>query len=77
MMATGGAALLARALGATVVPFGLAGTEVAMPAFLEEFRGVVIAGIPVSVKRVPLAIAYGVPMTIDPDESLREFTRIH
>ncbi|HEX9017390.1 MAG TPA: AMP-binding protein, partial [Chloroflexota bacterium] len=70
-----GTALLARDLGAAVVPFGLAGTEVAMPAFLQEYRGLVIAGIPISVKRVPLAICYGEPLSIGADESLQDFTR--
>jgi long-chain acyl-CoA synthetase len=69
-----GAAHLARVLKAKVVPFGVAGTEVAMPAHLEEFRGRVIAGIPVSVKRVPLAIAYGEPMAIGPEEDAQAFT---
>jgi long-chain acyl-CoA synthetase len=69
-----GAAHLARVLKAKVVPFGLAGTEVAMPAHLEDFRGLVIAGIPVSVRRVPLAIAYGQPMAIGPEEDPQEFT---
>lgn len=69
-----GTAHLARDLGAAVVPFGVAGTEVAMPAHLENFRGLVIAGIPVSVKRVPLAIAYGAALSIGAEEDPQEFT---
>jgi long-chain acyl-CoA synthetase len=64
-----GVAHLAAALEAAVVPFGLAGTERLMPPFLEEFTGPVIAGIPVSITRGPLAIAFGAPLTLGPGES--------
>ena len=69
-----GAAHLARALDAPVVPFGLAGTEMAMPASLDEHRGPVVAGIPVRVARVPLAIAFGDPLRPQPGETAADFT---
>ena len=68
-----GVAHLAAALDATVVPFGLAGTEQVMPAFLEEFSGPVIAGVPVSLKRRPLAIAFGQPLRLEPGEEPHAF----
>ncbi|MGN6700398.1 MAG: 1-acyl-sn-glycerol-3-phosphate acyltransferase, partial [Thermomicrobiales bacterium] len=69
-----GVAYLAAALDTAVVPFGVAGTERVMPAFLEEFGGPVIAGIPVSFARGPLAIAFGVPLRREPGETARAFT---
>jgi len=69
-----GAARLAASLHATVVPFGLAGTEKAVPPFVEEFHGTVIAGIPVSIKRVPLVIAFGAPLHVTGGESVQAFT---
>jgi 1-acyl-sn-glycerol-3-phosphate acyltransferase len=68
-----GIAHLAAALDAAVVPFGLAGTEQVMPAFLEEFKGPVIAGVPVSFRRRPLAIAFGDPLTLQPGEEPHAF----
>lgn len=68
-----GVAHLAAALDAAVVPFGLAGTERVMPAFLEEFKGPVIAGVPVSFKRRPLAIAFGEPLNLEPGEEPHAF----
>ena len=68
-----GVAHLAAALDAAVVPFGLAGTERVMPPFLEEYRGSVIAGVPVSLKRRPLAIAFGQPLTLEPGEEPHAF----
>src|SRR5438067_1947706 len=47
---------VAQALDAPVVPFGLAGTEEAMPPFLDDFHGPVIAGVPLALKRTTLAI---------------------
>jgi long-chain acyl-CoA synthetase len=70
-----GVAHLAAALDAAVVPFGLAGTEQVMPAFLEEFKGPVIAGVPVSLRRRPLAIAFGQPLTLEPGEEPHAFAR--
>ncbi|HEX3244524.1 MAG TPA: AMP-binding protein [Chloroflexota bacterium] len=60
---------LAGSLEAEVVPFGIAGTEKLMPAHLEHFRGLVIAGIPVSIRRGPLAIAFGEPARMSGGES--------
>lgn len=64
---------LAGSLDADVVPFGIAGTERLMPAHLEHFRGLVIAGIPVSIHRGPLAIAFGEPVRMNDGESPRAF----
>jgi 1-acyl-sn-glycerol-3-phosphate acyltransferase len=69
-----GAAHLARALDAPVVPFGLAGTEAAMPPTLAEHRGLVVAGIPVRVEPVPLAIAFGAPLRQRAEETAWDFT---
>lgn len=69
-----GVARLARDMEAAVVPFGLAGTERAMPPYLEEFKGLVIAGIPVTAKRGPLAIAFGAAVTIAEGENDQQFT---
>jgi long-chain acyl-CoA synthetase len=68
-----GVAHLAAALSCPVIPFGVAGTERLMPAFLEDFHGRVIAGVPVSFKRGPLAIAFGDPLVVDSDEDPAEF----
>ena len=68
-----GVAYVAEALDAPVVPFGLAGTEEAMPAFLDDFHGLVIGGVPVSLKRRSLAIAFGPPQRQAPDESAQDF----
>jgi 1-acyl-sn-glycerol-3-phosphate acyltransferase len=68
-----GVAHLAAALDAAVVPFGLAGTERLMPPFLAEFKGRVIAGVPVALTRGPLAIAFGAPLTVQPGESPQAF----
>jgi 1-acyl-sn-glycerol-3-phosphate acyltransferase len=63
-----GVAHLAAALHCPVVPFGVAGTEQLMPAYLEEFHGRVIAGVPVAFTRGPLAIAFGPPLQPGPEE---------
>jgi long-chain acyl-CoA synthetase len=68
-----GVAHLAMALGASVVPFGLAGTERVMPAFLDDFKGPVLAGVPVSIRREPLAIAFGPPVSLEPGEEPQAF----
>jgi 1-acyl-sn-glycerol-3-phosphate acyltransferase len=68
-----GVAVLAQVLDAAVVPFGLAGTERMMPAFLEEYHGPTIANIPVSITRGPLAIAFGKPLTLQPGEDPHDF----
>jgi long-chain acyl-CoA synthetase len=64
-----GVAHLSTALACPVVPFGVAGTEQLMPAFVENFRGRIIAGVPVTFKRGPLAIAFGPALRVDPDET--------
>lgn len=68
-----GVAYLSIMMNAPVVPFGLAGTEQMMPPFLQDFRGPVIAGIPVSLKRGPSAIAFGAPLAIAEGELPRGF----
>jgi 1-acyl-sn-glycerol-3-phosphate acyltransferase len=69
-----GIAHLAAALDATVIPFGLAGTERLMPAFLDDFKGLVIAKLPVALRRGPLAIAFGPPLTLEAGETAPAFT---
>ncbi|HZS00417.1 MAG TPA: AMP-binding protein [Chloroflexota bacterium] len=70
-----GTAHLAAALDASVVPFGLAGTEsVMLPGAPPGFRGLVVSGIPVWLRRRPLAIAFGPPLTLAPGESPQAFT---
>lgn len=69
-----GVAHLAEALEAAVVPFGIAGTDIVMPPEREDFHGRIIAGVPVSITRAPLAIAFGEPLTLEPGESLQDFT---
>jgi 1-acyl-sn-glycerol-3-phosphate acyltransferase len=68
-----GVAYLARALDAAVVPFGLAGPELLMPWDPSRFEGPKIAGVPVSLKRGPLAIVFGPPLRLEPDESPQAF----
>jgi 1-acyl-sn-glycerol-3-phosphate acyltransferase len=68
-----GVAHLARALSAVVVPFGLAGTETLMSSDPLSFEGRKIAGVPISLRRGPLAIAFGAPLERRPDESPQAF----
>jgi len=68
-----GVAHVAEALAAPVVPFGLAGTEEAMPPFVHEFKGLVIGGVPVALRRRTLAIAFGPPQERAPDETAQQF----
>jgi 1-acyl-sn-glycerol-3-phosphate acyltransferase/acyl carrier protein len=68
-----GVGYLARSLDALVVPFGLAGTEIMMPADPSTFKGLKIAGVPVQLHKGPLAIAFGAPVRIGTDESPSEF----
>lgn len=64
---------LATALGAAVVPFGLAGTEEVMP---EEGPVIVNVGdTPIRLKKGPLAIAFGEPLSLEPGETPLAFTR--
>jgi long-chain acyl-CoA synthetase len=64
---------LAISLGASVVPFGLAGSERVMPPTLEGHTGPVVAGIPVSIHRGPLAVAFGPPLRPQPGETAGAF----
>ncbi|MGI9148321.1 MAG: AMP-binding protein [Chloroflexota bacterium] len=68
-----GVAHVAEALGAPVVPFGLAGTEEAMPPFIDDFKGPVVGGVPVALKRRTLAIAFGGPQEPAPEETPQQF----
>jgi 1-acyl-sn-glycerol-3-phosphate acyltransferase len=68
-----GVSHLAESLDADVIPFGIAGTERLMPAHLEHYEGLVIGGVPVSITRGPLAIAFGPPLRLDEGESPRDF----
>jgi 1-acyl-sn-glycerol-3-phosphate acyltransferase len=70
-----GVAHLALALEASVVPFGVAGTQQLMPPSLAEYKGrFVAAGRPLTITRGPLAIAFGAPLTVATGESPQEFT---
>jgi 1-acyl-sn-glycerol-3-phosphate acyltransferase len=68
-----GVAYLAQALDAVVVPFGVAGTEAIIPPEIDAWRGPKIGGIPISVHRGPLAIAFGAPLRPEKDELPAEF----
>jgi 1-acyl-sn-glycerol-3-phosphate acyltransferase len=70
-----GAAHLAEALDAVVVPFGIAGTEKLVLPTAEGYRGFVLAGIPVKVTRGPVAVAFGPPLTRQPDETAQAFSQ--
>ncbi len=70
-----GLAHLAAALDAAVVPFGLAGTEKLVPPHRETFEGFVLGGVPVSITRGPLAIAFGEPLRLEPGETPGAFTQ--
>jgi long-chain acyl-CoA synthetase len=69
-----GFAHIVKATNATVIPFGLAGTERIIPPRLDEYEGPSIGGIPLRLRRSPLAIALGPPVTIAAGESEAEFT---
>lgn len=67
---------LAESLEAVVVPFGVANTEKVMPPNLDGYHGPVLAGgIPISFKRMPLAIAWGAPMVPAAGETAEAFAR--
>lgn len=68
-----GVGLLAEALDLPVVPFGLAGPERVIPPDPDVFHGLRIAGLPVSVRRGPLAIAFGAPLRLEPGEAAQAF----
>jgi hypothetical protein len=55
------------------VPFGVAGTELVIPPRREDFDGPAIAGIPLSITRGPLAIAFGAPLTLQRGEKPEAF----
>jgi 1-acyl-sn-glycerol-3-phosphate acyltransferase len=69
-----GVAHLANPLGNPVVPIGVAGTERVMPYKPSEFRGRLIAGVPVFITRRPLAIVFGPALWLEPGESPAAFT---
>ncbi len=69
-----GVAQLATRLGASVVPFGIAGSERIVPPFPDEFDGPLVAGIPARICRGPLAVAFGYPVTPRGGEGARAFT---
>jgi long-chain acyl-CoA synthetase len=68
-----GVAHLTEALDLPVVPFGLAGPEHIIPPVPAMFDGPKIAGMPVSVKRGPLAIAFGAPLRPEEGETAQAF----
>jgi 1-acyl-sn-glycerol-3-phosphate acyltransferase len=68
-----GVAHLAAALELPVVPFGLAGPERVIPQEPDQFQGPMIGGIPLSVQRAPLAIAFGPPLVLAPGELVPAF----
>ena len=71
-----GVGRLAIDLERPVLPFGLAGSERIVPHRVPEtFSGLVLAGIPVTIKRQPVAIAFGAPMRPAEGESAATFAR--
>ena len=65
---------LALDLGLPVLPFGLAGTELVVPKVAPEgFKGRVIAGVPVSLTRRSVAIAFGAPLRPQQGETAAGF----
>jgi hypothetical protein len=44
-----------------------------MPTSIEGFHGRVIVGVPVTFRRGPLAIAFGSPLVVGPDEEPAAF----
>jgi long-chain acyl-CoA synthetase len=70
-----GIAHLAIDLALPVVPFGLAGTEgVVAPRVPDNFKGRVIAGIPVQYHRRNVAVAFGAPLVPATGETVTAFT---
>ena len=69
-----GVAHLAAALEAAVVPFGIAGTEQVMPPSLDGYKGPTVMGRPAAIRRGPLAVAFGAPLTLRPGEPPPAFT---
>jgi 1-acyl-sn-glycerol-3-phosphate acyltransferase len=69
-----GVAHLAAALGAAVVPFGLAGTEKILVPRPPRSGWPAIGGAAYAIARGPLAIAFDDPLRLAPGEELRDFT---
>jgi len=70
-----GVAHLADALGASVVPFGAAGSDLIVPPHpAADFRGIIIpGGIPLVIHRAPVAICFGPPLRRQTGESPAAF----
>jgi long-chain acyl-CoA synthetase len=64
---------LASALDAAVLPFGLAGTEYVFPDDVKPWF--TVGDITIRLRKGPLAIAFGAPLTLEPGESPAAFTR--
>jgi putative phosphoserine phosphatase/1-acylglycerol-3-phosphate O-acyltransferase len=64
---------LASALRATVVPFGLAGTEAVFPNV--DHARLMIGDIPVVLRKGPVAITFGAPLDMEPHEAPTDFAR--
>jgi len=64
---------LASALRAKVVPFGLAGTEQVFPNV--EHARLMIGDIPVVLRKGPVALVFGEPMDMQPQEAPADFAR--
>jgi long-chain acyl-CoA synthetase len=62
---------LASALDAAVVPFGVAGTEVVFPNV--DRAPLMIGDIPIVLRKGPVAIAFGAPLTMQANEAPMEF----
>jgi long-chain acyl-CoA synthetase len=62
---------LASALQAKVVPFGLAGTEAVFPNV--DHARLMIGDIPVALRKGPVAIVFGAPLEMQPNEAPTEF----
>ncbi len=68
-----GVGFLASALDATVVPFGVAGTEKVLKSGPADSGGITIGNIAVSLHRGPLAISFAAPVKMRSDESSHAF----
>jgi long-chain acyl-CoA synthetase len=62
---------LASALRAKVVPFGVAGTEAVFPNV--DHARLMIGDIPVVLRKGPVAIVFGAPLDMQPDEAPTDF----
>lgn len=68
-----GVGFLANALDATVVPFGVAGTENVLKSGPADSGGMTLGNIAVSIHRGPLAISFAAPVKMRSDESSHAF----